>query len=214
MAPMPASAPAPALAVALGVGALLGGLAGGFLAGRMGASGAAAPALAAGPLSAAAAPPPERDEAGIEHLLGTLIEEVRALRTSLASGRQSAPTGAPMAPMSSGGAAELVAALEDLTAALRQASSGSAGAQPLRSGLPTIDFPQGAARADRLLELHKVEDEQQRVRPFLLWNYQQVLDHFGPPTAIWPGEKWMYEIPSTGEQVELHFQYGLLTNIY
>jgi hypothetical protein len=139
-------------------------------------------------------------------LLGTLIEEVRALRTSLGSARQSAPGAAD-------GSADLGAALAELTAALRQAGGAAHGVQPL-GGLPTIAFPPGAARIDRLLELRQVQDERQRVRPFLLWNYQQVLDHFGPPTAIWPGEKWMYEDPASGEQTELHFQYGLLTNIY
>lgn len=194
----------PAVVVALGVGALVGGLAGALLAGRIGASGSSSPALAAHPLESSA-PPPSDGDAGVELLLGTLIEEVQALRTSL-SGRQSAPA--------VGDSAGLVAALEELTAALRQGGAGAERARPLGFGLPTIDLPEGAPRADRLLELEKVEDEQQRVRPFLLWNYQQVLDHFGPPTAIWPGEKWMYEVPATGEQVELHFQYGLLTNIY
>jgi hypothetical protein len=199
----------PAVVVALGAGALVGGLAGALIVSSLGAFGPSSEPLAA----RVAGPEPiepenGRDSERLELLLGTLIEEVQSLRTSLGPGRQSADTAL------TDGSGDLIAALEALTAAVRRASSGSGGAGSLGSGLTTIDFPQGAARIDILLERKSVQDEHQRVRPYLLWNYQQVLDHFGPPSAIWPNDKWMYEDPMTGAQVELHFQHGLLINIY
>lgn len=195
--------------VALGVGALVGGVAGALLTGWIGASAPRSEPLAARPSDAPALPRPEdgRDDQRLELLLGTLIEEVQALRTSPGPGRQSADG-------IENGSADLIAALEALTGAVKRTSGGAAGALPLDRGLATIDFPRGAPRVDLLLELGEIEDEHQRVRPFLLWNYQQVLDHFGPPTAIWPDDRWMYEVPATGEQVEFHFQYGLLISIY
>ena len=196
----------PALVAVFGVGALAGGLVGALAAGRIGSSRPSVEALAARPAADPDPPPQASDDAGVELLLGTLIEEVRALRTSLGSARQSAP--------SLDDPSDLVSAIEELTGALQRASSTGAGSLALGRGLTTIDWPEGAARVDLLLERQRIEDETQRVRPYLLWNYQQVLDHFGPPSAIWNDENWMYEDPASGEQVTLHFESGLLINIY
>jgi hypothetical protein len=189
---------------------LVGGLAGALLTGWIRASEPRSEPLAARP-AASPDPPaaePGRDGAAVELLLSTLIEEVQALRTSLGPGRQSAGDGELT------GSQDLVAAIEELTAALRRASSGEAGSLALGRGLTTIDWPEGAARVDLLLELERIQDEQQRVRPFLLWNYQQILDHFGPPSFIYDEERWVYEVPATEELVEFHFQQGLLIHIY
>ena len=195
--------------VALGVGAFVGGVAGALLTGWIGASQPRAEPLAARPSAAPASLRPEdgRDDQRLELLLGTLIEEVQALRTSLGPGRQSADD-------LGNGSADLIAALEALTGAVKRTSGGAGGAMPLDRGLATIDIPRGPARVELLFELQGIEDEHERVRPFLLWNYQQILDHFGPPAAIWNDERWMYEDPVTKKQVMLHFQYGLLIGIY
>lgn len=205
---MPSSSPLPLVAAAL-LGALAGAVAGALVAAPHDAPAALASARPAGPGDPpGGAPSTER----VELLLSTLVDEVRALRLALASQRTTAEPEASPEPAPEGDpTAELLEAITALTRTLQHGGEGALGLGG--RGLPVLDVPPRAARFDVLRDISG-QDAQERARPFLLWNYQQVLDRFGPPTVVWPGGRWMYEQPGSAGQVELKFEDGLLIGIY
>ena len=206
------------LALALGFGAVFGGLVGALLGS---ARGGADPGLTRGASEAAATPsnqavadPAAGDGSeNVELLLGALIDEVRALRTSLSNGRRTAPEG-PASESSDGDSARLVAALASLTDAVRSASGGGGGFGAPGWGLTSIHMPAMAPDWDLFRSLCASEDDDyERVKPYLLWNYQQVLDRFGPPDMIHSGEAWTYVDEAGNNDIQMRFQSGLLIRI-
>ena len=209
---MASRSPLPLVVAAL-LGALAGAVAGALVAGR------AAPTPS--PQAAEAPRPVTRpgqavDVESLELLLATLVDEVRGLRASLANTRQAAEPGEPGAAGDTGPTKatteELTRALNALTRAL-QSGGGSAFGLGGR-GLPVIDLPTRPSRFDLLEGRLAFEDEWERVRPFLLWNYQQVLDHFGSPTAVHQNGSWMYKEPDGSLEITLTFRDGLLNGIW
>lgn len=202
-----------ALVAAALLGALAGGLAGAWVAGARAEPAApteARPASPGEPRSGADSMSTE----GIELLLTTLVDEVRALRLAQSGQRTAAPIEEGVGtPLSEGDrTAELLEAIRALTRAV-QSGGGSAFGIGGR-GLPVVDLPPRAGRFDLLSERLAIEDEHERVRPFLLWNYQQVLDHFGSPTAVHQSGHWMYRDPDGSREITLTFAEGLLTGIW
>ena len=196
--------------VALGVGALVGGVAGALLTGWIGASEPRSEPLAARPSDAPALPRPEdgRDDQRLELLLGTLIEEVQALRTSLGPGRQSA-----------GGNREWLGGPDCRPRSVdRVPSSGRVAARrepcPSTAAWRRSTSPAEPRGSTCCSSSARSRTTTSACDPSCCGTTSRSSTTSARRAAIWPDDRWMYEVPATGEQVEFRFQYGLLISIY
>jgi hypothetical protein len=139
-----------------------------------------------------------------------IADEVRQVRSAL--GPASSPAREPVAEKGGGGASDRLATeLERLAKLLEQKVLAGGGA------VPHAVVPDAAPHPENVAAALRVEGEA-RMRAHLFWNYQRVLDRYGPPVYISAGSQgvltWTYSEPGGEKSLVFEFFDGFVINSY